>query len=198
MRQLLLKLCLFFLFISCGENADVNSKEVFSFKLSAADNLQFDFSLLKNNKASVFIFLAPDCPLSQNYTLTLNNLQEHFKKNNILFYGIIPGNNFNKNEVNDFVNKYKINFRVLLDPDFNLAAYFNASKTPEVFVVNAEQKTLYKGAIDNWASDLGVHRSVVSEHYLLDALDNIIENAEVKIRETKSVGCFIERKRKGL
>jgi len=195
---MLLKLCLFFLFISCGENATVNSRELFSFKLSSSDNLQFDFSLLKNNKASVFIFLAPDCPLSQNYTLTLNNLQEHFKENNILFYGIIPGNNFNKIEVNDFVNKYKINFRVLLDPDFNLAAYFNASKTPEVFVVNSEQKNLYKGAIDNWASDLGVHRSVVSEHYLQDALNSIIENTEVKIRETKSVGCFIERKRKGL
>ncbi|MEO5571105.1 MAG: redoxin domain-containing protein [Bacteroidia bacterium] len=185
---------IFFLFISCNEKRTGTAENLFSFKLSTTDNSQYDFSSLKNNKASVFIFLASDCPLSQNYTLTLNKLQEQFKKNSIVFYGIIAGTNFNKKEVDDFVNKYKINFPVLLDSGFNLAAYFKASKTPEVFVVNPEQKILYKGAIDNWAADLGVHRTVITEHYLEDALTNIIQNNDVRIKETKAVGCFIEKK----
>ena len=149
--------------------------------------------MLKKNKVSVFIFLAPDCPLSQNYSLTLNNLSEQFKTNKIEIYGIISGNNFKKNEIQDYVSKYKIRFPVLLDTDFKLATYFNAEKTPEVFVVNPEQKILYRGAIDNWAADLGVHRSVISEQYLGDALNNIVHDSEVKIKETKAVGCFIEK-----
>ena len=187
------KACIIFSFLSCNESAT----DLFSFRLLAADSSTVDFSLLKKNKASVFIFLAPDCPLSQNYTLTLSNLSKQFEKNSICFYGIIAGNDFEKNEVNDFVNKYKIGFRILMDTDFNLTNYFKASKTPEVFVVNAQQKILYAGAIDNWASDLGVHRQVITAHYLEDALMEFVQNREIMVKETKAVGCFIERKGKG-
>ena len=36
-------------------------------------------SFLNGHKAVVFVFLAPDCPLSQNYTLTLNELNSSFQ-----------------------------------------------------------------------------------------------------------------------
>jgi peroxiredoxin len=195
MKRLFLISFFFFLLTSCNEKGSVKNKDLFSFRLFSADHSEYDLSLLKNNKASVFVFLAPDCPLSQNYSLTLNTLNNRFKKDTIGFYGIIPGNNFEKKEVENFVDKYKINFPVLSDEDLNLTACFKASKTPEVFVVNGEEKILYKGAIDNWASDLGVHRAVITERYLEDALNSIVQNIEIRVKETKAAGCFIERKR---
>src|SRR5262245_11930249 len=49
-----------------------------------------DLSLfLENGKAAVFIFLAADCPLSENYTLTLNELAAEFKGRGIRFYGLV-------------------------------------------------------------------------------------------------------------
>jgi hypothetical protein len=79
-------------------------------------------------------------------------------------------------------------------PDFTLANFFGATKTPEAFAVTPAVKIFYKGAIDNWAPGLGEHRQVITEYYLRDALNAFLEGKDVKIRQTEAVGCFIERK----
>jgi len=193
MRKLFLAACIFFSCAACHNKEKQESKNLFGFRLNSIDQSQYDFAGIKKNKASVFIFLAPDCPLSQNYSLTLNTLADKFKEDTVFFYGIIAGKNFEKKEVEDFVNKFKIKIPVLLDEELNLAAYFDASKTPEVFVANSEGIILYKGAIDDWAIDLGQHRSVITQHYLEDALKNFVSDKEIPVKETKAVGCFIER-----
>jgi peroxiredoxin len=193
MKKKYFALCVLFSFISCHKKSNDGNTDLFSIKLVSSNDLQIDFSKLKNNKATVFVFLAPDCPLSQNYTLTLNSLNKQFQKDAVEFYGIISGKSFEKKEAEQFVDNYKIRFPVLLDKDFILADYFKAEKTPEVFVVNPGEKILYKGAIDNWASDLGIHRAVITGFYLEDALKNIAQNKEVNVKETKAVGCYIER-----
>lgn len=180
---------------SCNHNSTENKAALFSIELKLLNDSVFFLSEIKNNKASVFVFLAPDCPLSQNYTLTLNNIFSQFKNDSIIFYSIIPGKDFDKKDVNEFVSKYKINSRVLIDRDLILTRYLDATKTPEVFVITSAGNVAYKGAIDNWAVDLGQHRKVITEDYLEDALNNIKDNKEVQIKETQAVGCFIERKR---
>jgi peroxiredoxin len=154
-----------------------------------------DFSLLRDKKAAVFVFLAPDCPFSQNYTLTLNDLQTKFAADSVAFYGVVAGTGFRKAEIDEFVQAYKIAFPILPDRNFALADFFHAMKTPEVFVVNSHGDLIYKGAIDNWAAGFGQHRRTITEHYLLDALNSWIRGDEVPIKETEAVGCFIERKR---
>ena len=153
-----------------------------------------DFSLLGDKKAAVFVFLAPDCPFSQNYTLTLNDLQAQFAADSVAFYGVVAGTGFRKAEIDEFAQAYKIAFPVLPDRNFALADFFHAMKTPEAFVVNSRADLIYKGAIDNWAADFGRHRRTITEHYLLDALNSWIRGDEVPIKETEAVGCFIERK----
>src|SRR3989442_11992934 len=71
---------------------------------------------LNNERAAVFVFLAPDCPLSQSYTLTLNSLYMRFQPNDVAFYGVFSGTSSDKRAVDDFVSTYKIQFPVLLDP----------------------------------------------------------------------------------
>jgi hypothetical protein len=150
--------------------------------------------LTGTHKASVLVFLAPDCPLSQSYTLTLNNLHSQFEHASLGFYGIVAGNSSSENELHDFVRRYKLNFPVLLDRDLALTNFFNATKTPEAFAVNSSARIFYKGAIDNWASALGDHRQVITEYYLRDALISFLDGKDVKIKQTQAVGCFIERK----
>ena len=141
----------------------------------------------------MFIFLGPDCPLSQNYTLTLNELDAEFRGRGIRFYGLVPGNAYQKSSVDAFIQEYHITFPVLTDRNFKLADFFGAMKTPEAFVVTADGKTLYKGAIDNWAAELGQHRRVVTAHYLRDILANLVNGHDIRYSETPAVGCFIER-----
>jgi hypothetical protein len=151
-------------------------------------------ALLKDNSASTFVFLAPDCPLSQSYTLTLNNLYGRFSARSIGFYGVFSGDAFSGGEVAEFVRNYAIKFPTVVDRNFRIADFLEAMKTPEVFVLDSRAKIIYKGAIDNWAPALGQHRQVITGHYLLDALNGFLENKPVRVKKTDAVGCFIERR----
>ena len=142
------------------------------------------------DKAAVFIFLAPDCPLSQSYTLALNNLRTEFQAKGMEFYAVFETDA----GVDDFVATYKLTLPVIHDRDFRLADFFGAMKTPEVFAVDSTGKLFYKGAIDNWAPELGQHRTIITEHYLFDALNAFLEHKPISVKETHAVGCFIERK----
>jgi len=148
---------------------------------------------LSGKRAAVFVFLAPDCPLSQSYTLTLNRLHEQFQPKGIGFYGVFSGGAGDKKGMGDFVTKYKVAFAPLPDRDFVLADFFGATKTPEVFAVDAGGTVFYQGAIDNWAPDLGQHRAVVTQQYLFNALNSLLDNRTAQLEKTEAVGCFIER-----
>jgi len=141
----------------------------------------------------VFVFLAPDCPLSQSYTLTLNQLRAKFGNAGVGFYGVVTGDKYDSKEIDGFITEFQIGLPMVLDPKAALAQFFGATITPEVFMVNTEGMPVYQGAIDNWAPELGQHRTVITEHYLLDALDSFIQTGKVSVHKTKAVGCFIER-----
>jgi len=151
-------------------------------------------SFLQDKKAGVFVFLAPDCPLSQNYTLTLNNLAKEFNANGISFYGVFSGVGITKETMDSFAATYHLSFPVMLDADSKIADFFGATATPQAFLTDPRGQVLYKGAIDNWASKLGQHRTVITQHYLYDALDSVRANRPIQVKETQAVGCFIERK----
>jgi len=145
---------------------------------------------VRDKRAAVFVFLATDCPLSQSYSRTLNDLRAQFVADGVEFYGVFPG----ESAVDDFVATYKITFPVVVDRSFQLTDFFGATKTPEAFAVDADGRSIYKGAIDNWAPELGQHRTVITEHYLLDALRSLVHHENIRVRETPAVGCFIERR----
>jgi hypothetical protein len=152
---------------------------------------------LQSKQAAVFIFLSPDCPLSQNYTLTLNNLRKEFLPSGIEFYGVFSGDGVSKASMDDFVAAFRVSFPVMLDSESKIADFFGATKTPEAFLTDAKGQTIYKGAIDNYAPELGQHRTVITEQYLLDALNSVREHKPIKVIQTQAVGCFIERKNQG-
>jgi AhpC/TSA family len=148
--------------------------------------------LLQDRRAAVFIFLAPDCPLSQNYTATLNDLRMKFQASGIEFYGVFAGRAAAEG-AEDFARTYRIQFPVLPDVDFRISDFLKATATPQAFVVNGSGHTVYAGAIDNRATELGQRRMVITEHYLLDALESVVEGRQVRVERTRPVGCFIER-----
>ena len=161
-------------------------------KLQTLEGRDTLLSSLIKNKASVFIFLAPDCPLSQSYTLTLNEFSKKYLKNKISFYGIFPGTFYSIEKIKYFQQKYLIEFPLLLDTNYALTRLFNANVTPEAFVADSVCNVLYSGRIDNWAYEVSKKRTNITEYNLRDALDSIVKNKPVAIKKTQAVGCFIE------
>jgi peroxiredoxin len=175
------------LFISAGCSA----QDFFHLSLNDFNNKKFHLSQWSGKKAIVAVFLLTDCPASQSYTLTLNNMSEKYLKDSIQFVGIFPGKFSSDSELRKFQADYKVNFPLLKDESMSFAKFLHASVAPECFLIQ-EGNTVYHGRIDDWMFAVGRKRTVITEHNLQDAIDEVIENKPVKIRETKPVGCILE------
>jgi len=77
----------------------------------------------------------------------------------------------------------------VMDDGTTLADAFGAARTPEVYVFNANNKLVYKGAIDDSPGDAGA----VKKQHLKSAIDATLTGQDVSVKESKSVGCSIKR-----
>lgn len=155
-------------------------------------NQKFDWNDIKNHKANVFIFISPECPLCENYTKTIKTLQQKYKSQEVAWHSIVAGSYYPMEQIDSFLQVYQFKIPVLLDVQYEMASYFKASVTPEVFVVDENNQIAYSGKIDNWMYKLGIKRPNITEHYLDDALDSILNGKEITIKKTEAVGCIIE------
>jgi thiol-disulfide isomerase/thioredoxin len=72
---------------------------LFKLQVKTAGNKSFNLSELQKNKASVLFFLSPECPLCQNYSLTINQLQKKYKGSGIQLYAVFPGKYYPEKEI---------------------------------------------------------------------------------------------------
>ena len=84
----------------------------------------------------------------------------------------------------------KVNFLYLKDEDQSFAKAFDATHTPEIFLFDSERKLAYSGKIDdNWQEP-----DKVVNHYLRNAIDELLEGKKISVPETYSIGCTIKWK----
>ncbi len=170
----------------------LNVTNPISIQVSNLKGETFNWENLQQNKATAFIFISPECPLCENYSLTINTLQKQFKNEKIELIGIVPGNYYSVEQIDSFLTTYQLNIQVLLDTQYAFCNFFNAKVTPEVFVVNAKSETIYEGKIDNWIQALGIKRRVITKFYLEEAFQSIVNNTPLSISKTEAIGCLIE------
>jgi len=152
----------------------------------------FDFSSIQNYKATVFIFLSPECPLCISYTRTLKDLFKEFTDKNFNFYGVVPGKSFSRDSVYQFVYEYEIPFKMILDTALVLTQHYGARITPEIVVVDSTGNKIYQGRIDNWAFAPGKTRQTTTENDLKDFLKTLPNRQSAAMIKTEAIGCFIE------
>ena len=80
------------------------------------------------------------------------------------------------------------NFPYAQDPDAKLAKAFGATKTPHIYLFNKESKLVYRGAIDDNARDA----KKVEEHFLANAIDQMLDNKKIEKQVSKAIGCSIK------
>lgn len=145
------------------------------------------------DSVSVYIFLSESCPICKSQTLTLRQLHQQYSTKGISFTGLFPNQEYSTNEsIRQFGKKYQLKFELKKDEGQKMVKQFSATTNPQIFVVqNATQKILYQGKLDNGFENIGKKREVITEHYLRDALESILQKKEVAIKQTQPVGCFI-------
>lgn len=143
-----------------------------------------------HKRLSLFIFLSPECPICQNYTKTLKELQQQFKQD-VQLFAIVPGKAYSVADINEFEKKYQTGFKYLIDTKQHLTKYLGAYVTPQAILLNSKFQLMYTGAIDDWAVAPGNKRLYASQHYLADAIKQTLKSTPVVVAKTKAVGCRI-------
>ncbi len=172
---------------SCSTPPPLNDK----FETATGKTVELN-QYLKENDGLVVLYLSPECPLCQNYSVAIRDLEDQFRGKKIEFVGVVSGDFYPKEQVAEYQVKYKMNMDILLDPDFIISDYYRAQLTPEAHVLDNKGKLMYRGAIDNWAISLGKKRLRATSNYLHDALSNFVTGERIDPKVTEPVGCYIE------
>jgi peroxiredoxin len=80
-------------------------------------------------------------------------------------------------------------FPFLRDETQAIARAYNAARTPEVFLFDADHRLAYHGAPDS-----SHHDPASAEPYFRDALDSLLAGSKPRVAETPPVGCTIKWK----
>jgi len=143
------------------------------------------------HRATVLVFLFPDCPVANRYAPEINAIHDDYKEEGVAFYRVYAGSHLNEAAVEDHTREYSHQFPAVLDPDLELVRMTGARVTPEAVVYDAEGKRRYRGRINNRYVDFGQYRPEATVHDLRDALDAVLAGEEVAEPETRAVGCFL-------
>ena len=82
------------------------------------------------------------------------------------------------------------NFPYAQDPGSKLATAFGATKTPHIYLFNADDKLVYFGAID----DNPKNAKKVEVPFLANAIDALLAGNPINPQTTKALGCSIKFK----
>jgi thiol-disulfide isomerase/thioredoxin len=145
---------------------------------------------LAGSKLLVFLFIRTDCPISNRYAPTIQDLSSRYSEHAVFFL-VYPIASETPAQIRKHLQEYGYQLPALRDPDLVLARKSHVSITPEAAVFSPEKKLLYHGRIDDWYVEFGRARREPTTHELAATLDNAIAHKPVATTDTPAVGCFI-------
>jgi thiol-disulfide isomerase/thioredoxin len=145
---------------------------------------------LAGSKIVVLLFIRTDCPISNRYAPTIQELSAHYA-GQAKFFLIDPIKSETPNQIRQYLQDYGYHLPAFRDPDLALARISQVRITPEVAVFSPARKLLYHGRIDDWYVEFTRARHAPTTHDLVDTLDAAVSGKPVRIASTPAVGCYI-------
>ena len=112
------------------------------------------------SKIVVLLFIRTDCPVSNRYAPTIQDLSAHYA-GNAAFFLIYPIKSETPDQIRHYLVDYGYHLLALRDPDLALAHFSQVTITPEVAVFSPAKKLLYHGRIDDWYVEFKIGRAHV-------------------------------------
>lgn len=187
-------------FISTTSFAQKTNLNLVDFKLKNVDGNLVSLSNYPNAKGFIIVFTCNHCPFAKLYPPRLNELNNRYKPLGIPLIAISSTDTimYEEDTYPNMVTKAKeeqFNFPYLFDEMQEVAKNFKAQKTPHAFVIWKENNNWvvkYNGAID----DNGMDSEKVTENYVADAVNALLNGKQILTKETKSIGCQIAFRKK--
>ena len=158
------------------------------FSLPDTDGTSHSLASLKGKNGTVLIFIAVQCPVSNAYNERMEKLAQDFKARGVNVIGINANTTEPAADVKKHAMEHNLTFPILKDEGSKLADTLGATRTPEAYFLDANNKLLYHGRIDN-SRDI----TQVNSSELRDAIDAALAGKPVAKTSANAFGCSIKR-----
>ncbi len=160
-----------------------------NFSLNDYNGKKISIDDYKDSKAIVLMFISTQCPVSNAYNERMVSLYNDYNNKNVTILGINSNKAETPEDIKEHALEQNFGFPILKDVNNVIADKFQASHTPEVFVIHPTTLAiLYHGRIDD-----SQREAKVQSKDLRAALNEIIAGKSITIKETKAFGCSIKR-----
>lgn len=144
------------------------------------------------SRAVVLAFVGTQCPLAKLYAPRIQQLAQEWGASDVAFLAINSNCQDSVTELAAYARKHDLTLPLLKDLGNQLADQLGAQRTPEVFLLDQDRVVRYWGRIDDQYG-VGVIRDAPTEHYLRDAVRQVLADEPVAHPSIPSVGCLIGR-----
>lgn len=168
------------------------------FKLPNVDGKMVSLADYQNAKGFIVIFTCNTCPYAKAYESRILDLDKKYASKGFPVIAINP-NDLDKQPEDSMEHMKKraktkgYSFPYLRDDSQQIAKAFGATKTPHTYLLNkVDDKYIVEfiGAIDDSAND----PSDVSETYVEDAINALLNGKKPMKTEARAIGCTIKWK----
>jgi len=161
---------------------------VADFTLPDADGREHSLASLKGKNGTVLIFISTQCPVSNAYDARMEKLAQDLKARGVHVVGINSNATETAADVKQHAAAKKLSFTILKDAGNRVADRLDARVTPEAYFLDASNKLVYRGRIDNSRNG----DSITSEE-LREAVEATLAGRPVAKTEVRAFGCSIKR-----
>ena len=181
-----------------GEGYKVGDKAA-DFKLKNVDGKLVSLADFPSAKGFVVVFTCNNCPYAKAYQDRIIALDKEFKAKGFPVIAINPNDPSVEpgDSYDAMVTRAKekgYTFPYLYDEKHNVFAQYGATRTPHTFVLKKNQQgeliVKYIGAVDDNYQDA----TAVTQPYIENALNALLNNKEPEPNFTKAVGCSVKSK----
>lgn len=192
---LFLSLCTTQLIAQEGSGYSIGDKAS-DFNLKSVNGKMVSLTEKSDAKGAIVIFSCNTCPYVVAYEDRMADLHNKYASKGYPVIAInsndsklSPGDSFEK--MKKRASDKKFPFHYVYDESQEVIKAYGGSRTPHVYILHKEGNdhvVKYIGAIDNNYQDA----SAVTEKYVEDAMDAILNGKPVANQTTKAIGCTIK------
>ena len=146
--------------------------------------------LPKAGKPTGLVFLRTDCPISNRYAPTIQNLSLRYS-GQVQFWLVYPDKSESSAKIETYLDDYGYKLAALRDPQHALVKRARAEVTPEAAVFDSNGRLMYHGRIDNWYQDFGRSRGAPTTHELDAAIKSTLSGKAPATAAADAIGCYI-------
>ncbi len=143
--------------------------------------------------ATVLLFTAVECPISDRYAPEVRRLAARFRADGIPVWLVYANAGDAPAAARAHARAFAYDLPVALDPTAGLADRAGAEVTPEAAVFDRSGRLVYRGRIDDRYVAFGVDRPTPTSHDLADAVAATLAGRPVPRAVVPAVGCAIVR-----